>query len=73
MPVFARDILTLGPWGLGLLRSAPGIGAIAMAIWLATFPIKHHAGVAMFVGVAIFGASTVIFGLSAASGFRSLR
>ncbi len=64
MPVFARDILTLGPWGLGLLRSAPGIGAIAMAVWLATFPIKHHAGVAMFIGVAIFGASTVVFGLS---------
>jgi MFS family permease len=64
MPIFARDILTLGPWGLGLLRAAPGIGAIAMALWLATFPIRHHAGVLMFIGVALFGAATVVFGLS---------
>jgi MFS family permease len=64
MPVFARDILALGPWGLGLLRSAPGIGAIAMAAYLASFPIRNHAGVAMFVGVALFGLGTVVFGLS---------
>lgn len=64
MPVFARDILVLGPLGLGLLRSAPGIGAIAMALFLATFPIKKHAGVTMFIGVALFGAGTVVFGLS---------
>ncbi|MGZ2465299.1 MFS family permease [Sinorhizobium medicae] len=38
MPVFARDVLTLGPWGLGLLRAAPGIGAVAMAVWLAAHP-----------------------------------
>jgi MFS family permease len=64
MPIFARDILTLGPWGLGLLRSAPGLGAIAMAIFLATYPLKHRAGFYMFVGVALFGAGTIVFGVS---------
>lgn len=64
MPVFARDILTLGPVGLGLLRAAPGIGAIGMALTLATFPIRHNAGRLMFAGVALFGLGTVIFGLS---------
>ncbi|TRL33144.1 MFS transporter [Rhizobium straminoryzae] len=64
MPVFARDVLDLGPWGLGLLRSAPGIGAIVVALLLAAYPIRKHAGVAMFVGVALFGLGTVIFGLS---------
>ena len=66
MPIFARDILVLGPWGLGLLRAAPGIGAVAVALWLAFYPIRHRAGVAMFVGVALFGAGTIIFGLSQA-------
>ncbi len=65
MPIFARDVLELGPWGLGLLRAAPGIGAIAVAIWLAFHPIRHHAGTAMFVGVGFFGLGTLIFGLSA--------
>ncbi|WP_018902293.1 MFS transporter [Rhizobium sp. 2MFCol3.1] len=64
MPIFARDILTLGPWGLGLLRSAPGVGAIIMAVLLATYPLKHRAGVYMFVGVALFGLGTIAFGLS---------
>lgn len=64
MPVFARDVLTLGPWGLGLLRAAPGIGAIAVALFLAAYPIRHHAGTIMFVGVGLFGFATVLFGLS---------
>jgi MFS family permease len=64
MPVFARDILELGPWGLGMLRAAPGVGAIAMAVYLAANPIRRSAGRAMFISVAIFGLSTVIFGLS---------
>ena len=64
MPIFARDILTLGPWGLGLLRSAPGVGAIVMAVLLATYPLKHRAGVYMFIGVALFGLGTIVFGLS---------
>ncbi|WP_457587015.1 MFS transporter [Ensifer canadensis] len=65
MPVFARDILDLGPWGLGLLRAAPGVGAVGMAIWLAAHPIRHRAGMLMFTGVALFGLGTVVFGLSA--------
>ncbi|MBB4291822.1 MFS family permease [Rhizobium leguminosarum] len=64
MPIFARDILTLGPWGLGLLRAAPGLGAIVMAIFLAAYPLKHRAGVYMFIGVALFGVGTIIFGVS---------
>ncbi|WP_064683814.1 MFS transporter [Rhizobium bangladeshense] len=64
MPIFARDILTLGPWGLGLLRAAPGLGAIVMAIFLAAYPLKHRAGLYMFIGVALFGVGTIIFGVS---------
>lgn len=64
MPVYARDILEVGPWGLGLLRAAPGVGAIVMAAWLAKFPIKDKAGIIMFVCVAAFGFFTVVFGLS---------
>jgi MFS family permease len=64
LPVFARDVLELGPWGLGLLRAAPGIGAVVMAAYLASVPIKDHAGLFMFVGVALFGVFTLTFGLS---------
>jgi MFS family permease len=64
LPVYARDILELGPWGLGLLRSAPGIGAISVAIWLAGHPVRDHAGIIMLGFVALFGAFTVVFGLS---------
>ncbi|KQV73184.1 MFS transporter [Rhizobium sp. Root1220] len=64
MPIFARDILVLGPWGLGLLRSAPGVGAIIMAVLLAAYPLRHRAGVYMFIGVALFGLGTIVFGFS---------
>ncbi|MGL4404227.1 MAG: MFS transporter, partial [Notoacmeibacter sp.] len=64
LPVFARDVLELGPWGLGLLRAAPGIGAIIMAAYLASVPIRDHAGIFMFAGVAFFGLFTLTFGLS---------
>jgi MFS family permease len=64
LPVFARDVLELGPWGLGLLRAAPGIGAVMMAAYLASVPIKDHAGLFMFIGVALFGVFTLTFGLS---------
>ncbi|WP_237153147.1 MFS transporter [Oryzibacter oryziterrae] len=64
MPVYAKDILVLGPLGLGLLRSAPGIGAIAVTLWLATFPIKSAAGLKMFAGVGLFGLGTLVFGIS---------
>jgi MFS family permease len=64
MPAYARDILEVGPWGLGMLRAGPGIGAIAMAAYLGMRPIRDHAGIIMFVGVGLFGLFTVIFGLS---------
>ena len=64
LPIFARDILHVGPWGLGLLRSAPAVGAFVMSIWLARHPIQRRAGKVMFASVAIYGAATVVFGLS---------
>ena len=64
LPIFARDILVVGPWGLGLLRSAPGVGAILTALLLARYPIKARAGVILFIFVAGFGLCTLLFGLS---------
>ncbi|WP_412050456.1 MFS transporter [Hoeflea sp. Naph1] len=64
MPVFARDVLELGPAGLGWLRAAPGIGAIAMAIYLASRPVRQHAGITMLIAVGLFGTTTIVFGLS---------
>jgi MFS family permease len=64
LPIYARDILETGPWGLGLLRAGPGIGAIAMAAYLAKFPIKDKAGVILFLFVAAFGLFTIVFGVS---------
>lgn len=64
LPVYARDILVLGPWGLGMLRAAPGIGAVAVALWLAGHPIRDHAGYILFVAVALFGGFTIVFGVS---------
>ena len=64
LPVFARDILHVGPEGFGLLRAAPAVGAAMVALVLASRPIYRHAGTAMFAGVAVFGIATVVFGLS---------
>ncbi len=64
MPIFASDILHTGPRGLGMLRAAPAVGALAMSLLMARFPINRRAGARMFVAVAIFGAATVVFGLS---------
>jgi len=64
LPAFAHDILKTGPWGLGLLRCAPGIGAAAMAIFLAYRPLRNRTGVTMFVCVAAYGVFTILFGLS---------
>ncbi|MGA8491447.1 MAG: MFS transporter, partial [Terriglobales bacterium] len=64
LPVYAREILRTGPWGLGLLRSAPGVGAVAMAILLAHRPLRRRAGPTMLWCVAGFGACTIVFGLS---------
>jgi MFS family permease len=64
LPVYARDILHVGPDGLGVLRSAQAIGAAATALLLANFPLRRHAGAAMFGGVALFGIATIVFGVS---------
>lgn len=64
LPVYAREILKTGPWGLGLLRCSPGIGAGLMAILLAHRPLKGRSGVAMLWCVAGFGVFTILFGLS---------
>ncbi|MBM4378414.1 MAG: MFS transporter [Deltaproteobacteria bacterium] len=64
LPIYAQDILKVGPWGLGLLRSAPAAGAAAMAVWLAFHPLQGRAGHKLFWGVGIFGVATVVFGLS---------
>jgi MFS family permease len=64
LPVFARDVLHVGAHGFGLLRAAPAIGATTVALYLASRPIRRHAGVIMFAGVAVFGAATVVFGVS---------
>ena len=64
MPVYARDILDLGPWGLGMLRAAPGIGAVAMGLFLAMNPVRDHAGIIMLGAVALFGLFTAVFGIS---------
>ncbi len=64
MPIYAKDILHADELGLGLLRSAPGVGAVVMAIWLSKFGIKNHAGKLLFLCVAGFGAFTILFGIS---------
>jgi len=64
MPIFAVDILHSGPNGLGLLRAMPSLGALVVSITLLAFPIRRRAGKIMLVCVGIFGAATVIFGLS---------
>jgi MFS family permease len=64
LPVYARDILHTGPWGLGLLRSGPAVGALAMSIWLAHHPLRRHVGLTMFRAVMLFGLATIVFALS---------
>jgi len=64
LPIYARTILHTGPWGLGLLRSAPGAGAALMAIVVAHRPIHRRAGKTMLSAVAAFGVFTIVFGIS---------
>ena len=64
LPVYARDILHVGPTGLGILRSAPAVGAAVTALALSRKQIEHHAGAMMFGCVALFGLATIVFGLS---------
>jgi len=64
LPIYARDILMTGPWGLGLLRSAPAIGALVMSLALAGRPLRRRVGRTMFGAVTVFGIATIVFGLS---------
>src|SRR5690606_9269374 len=64
VPSYARDVLALGPWGLGLLRPAPGLGAGGVAMWLAARPLRDHAGIIVLVSVGLFGLFTAVFGVS---------
>jgi hypothetical protein len=64
LPIYARDILQAGPWALGLLRSAPAVGALATSIVLARRAIAGHAGRIMFAAVGVFGLASLLFGLS---------
>ena len=64
LPIYARDILGTGPWGLGLLRAAPAAGALATSLVLARRPVDRGAGRMLFGGVFVFGLATVVFGVS---------
>jgi MFS family permease len=64
LPVFSSDILHTGAWGLGVLRAAPGVGAVGVAILLAHYPLRKKAGLSMLYCVCGFGVFTIVFGLS---------
>ena len=64
LPIFARDLLHVGAWGLGLLRAAPAVGAFVTSILLTRWPVTRRAGRVLLVAVAVYGAATLAFGLS---------
>ncbi|WP_421504491.1 MFS transporter [Erwinia rhapontici] len=64
LPIFAKDILHTGPWGLGMLRGAPSVGALLVGIWLSRNKLEKNVGMIMFGSVAGFGVATLIFALS---------
>jgi MFS family permease len=64
LPIYAHDILKAGPVGLGLLRAAPGIGAILVSVWLTRHPMRGVLGLKMFAAVGVFGLATIVFGIS---------
>ena len=64
LPIFARDVLDTGPWGLGLLRSAPAIGALLMAVFFSRYFLDRNVGLKMFAAVMVFGLATVVFSVS---------
>lgn len=64
LPIFARDILHTGPWGLGLLRAAPAVGALLMSLWLTRHTMQQRVGMIMFASVAGFGVATLVFAVS---------
>ena len=64
LPIYAKDVLHVGSWGLGLLRGAPAVGALILSIALTRWPIERHAGRTMFAAVAVYGVATLVFGIS---------
>ncbi|MDR6938037.1 MFS transporter [Luteibacter sp. 3190] len=64
LPIFAKDILHTGPWGLGVLRAAPAVGALMMSLWLTRHSLERRVGPIMFASVAGFGVATLVFALS---------
>jgi len=64
LPIFAKDILHTGPWGLGLLRAAPAAGAFTLSLLLTRWPITRRAGQVLLGAVALYGAATLVFGIS---------
>lgn len=72
LPMFARDVLHTGPWGLGLLRAAPAVGALAMALALSRWPVQRRAGTVLLGAVAVYGAATLGFALSTWIGLSML-
>jgi len=64
LPIYARDILHTGPWGLGMLRGAPAVGALLMSAVLARHAISRRAGIRMFQAVVVFGLTTIVFAVS---------
>jgi MFS family permease len=64
LPIYSRDILQTGPWGLGVLRAAPAVGALLMTLVLSRFPINRRVGMRMFQAVIVFGVATMVFAVS---------
>ena len=64
LPIYARDILHTGPIGLGVLRSAPAVGALVMSLAIMRWPLTRHVGSRLLSAVAVFGVATIVFGLS---------
>ncbi len=64
LPIYAKEILFVGPLGLGILRAAPAVGALLMSVYLARHPLRHRVGRIMFMAVFVFGIATLLFGIS---------
>ena len=64
LPIYAKDILHVGPMGMGWLRAAPALGALAMSLALSRWPVERGAGRKLFVGIVVYGLATLVFGLS---------
>lgn len=64
LPIYAKDVLHVGPWGLGLLRAAPAAGALLMSVLLTRWPMDRHVGRKLLLAVAVFGLATLVFGVS---------